>query len=85
MANTFYEHINPHARAVILVREDFFGAGFLGKIAGLPIKLFNVLLVWQDRASQRAHLTQLPDYLIEDMGLSARDVRREAAKFFWQA
>jgi uncharacterized protein YjiS (DUF1127 family) len=61
------------------------GDGFLGKIAGLPIKVFNVLLVWQDRATQRAHLAQLPDYLLKDMGMTQKEARREAAKYFWRA
>ena len=45
----------------------------------------NRLVVWQDRASQRAHLAALEDSFLKDMGLSHTDVTAEAAKPFWRA
>ena len=47
-------------------------------------RLLEVLLVWQDRASQRRALQQLDDRLLADLGLGRGDVAREASKPFWQ-
>ena len=39
---------------------------------------------WQERARERRHLAEMPDYMRADVGLSACDVAREADKPFWQ-
>ena len=52
--------------------------------SGGPRRLLEVLLVWQDRASQRRALQQLDDRLLADLGLGRGDVSREADKPFWQ-
>ena len=38
---------------------------------------------WQERARERRHLAEMPDHMRADVGLSARDVAREADKPFW--
>ena len=43
------------------------------------------LLLWQDRARQRAHLASLDDRMLRDIGLSRADVTGEASKPFWRA
>ncbi len=48
------------------------------------IGAFEILLQWQQRASQRSHLAALGDHLLKDMGLSRADVAREASKPFWR-
>ncbi len=52
--------------------------------SGGPGRLLEVLLVWQDRASQRRALQQLDDRLLADLGLGRGDVAREADKPFWR-
>ncbi|WP_282608040.1 DUF1127 domain-containing protein [Pelagibius sp. Alg239-R121] len=47
--------------------------------------LFNVLLLWQDRATQRHHLASLSDRRLRDMGLTPTDVGKEVSKPFWRA
>ncbi len=48
------------------------------------IRVVEILLEWQERASQRRHLAALGDHLLKDMGLSRADVAREASKPFWR-
>ncbi len=48
------------------------------------IRVVEILLEWQGRASQRSHLAALGDHLLKDMGLSRADVAREASKPFWR-
>lgn len=45
----------------------------------------SVLREWQVRARDRAALRDLDPRLIEDVGLSAEDIRREVRKPFWVA
>ena len=47
--------------------------------------VFDVLLVWQERAETRLRLADLDDRQLQDIGISRTDAEREAAKFFWQA
>ena len=48
-------------------------------------RLARTLITWQERESQRAHLAELPDYLLKDMGLSRTDADQESGKSFWRA
>ena len=46
-------------------------------------KVLDVLLDWQERASQRHALASLDDRALRDIGLSRADVVRETSKPFW--
>ena len=56
----------------------------LGGVKFAIVRLFELLIEWQDRARQRHHLRELNDHLLRDMGISRADVEREASKPFWQ-
>jgi uncharacterized protein YjiS (DUF1127 family) len=43
------------------------------------------LVLWQERSCQRAHLAELSDGALKDMGLSRSDAIREAGKAPWRA
>ena len=43
------------------------------------------LVLWQDRARQRAHLASLDHRMLRDIGLSPADVAGEASKPIWRA
>lgn len=47
--------------------------------------LFGLLQVWQARVEERAQLRVMPDFLLQDMGVSRERAEREAAKPFWLA
>ena len=47
--------------------------------------VFNTLLVWQERATERHHLASLSDKRLRDIGLSRADIGSEIAKPFWRA
>ncbi len=55
------------------------------KLAATLYGILNTLVVWQERATQRAHLASLEDHFLKDMGLSHADAATEAAKPFWRA
>ena len=59
--------------------------GFRGFVARVIIGAFDTLLLWQQRASERADLARLTDFQLKDVGLTRSDVEREASKPFWQA
>jgi len=51
---------------------------------GLVARLFETLIRWQERASERHHLAQLSDRNLRDIGLSRADADLEADKPFWR-
>ena len=59
--------------------------GVVIKILRLPLSALETLLVWQERASQRARLAQFDDRMLSDMGLSRADAARESSLPFWRA
>ena len=50
----------------------------------LCVELIDSVIAWQQRASQRYHLSGLDDHLLKDMGISRADVEREVTKPFWR-
>jgi len=58
---------------------------FVSRTYGAVLKAFQVLTIWQQRVSDRNHLSQMPHYLLRDMGLGPQDVNDETAKPFWRA
>lgn len=48
----------------------------------LPVGLFDTLLTWQERASQRHRLRHLGDRMLRDIGVSRADVERECRRPF---
>lgn len=77
-----------------------FSAPFTGRLRhpdGAPLHRFvatgrtvftvigRTLVLWQDRARQRAHLASLDDRMRRDIGLGRVEVAREASKPFWRA
>ncbi|WP_020592005.1 DUF1127 domain-containing protein [Kiloniella laminariae] len=43
----------------------------------------SVLLAWQERLNERAALREIDSHLLRDMGISAEEAQKEAAKPFW--
>lgn len=52
-------------------------------ILGLLYRLLEMPLIWQERQRERRHLAALPDYLLNDMGLSRSQIAAETGKWFW--
>jgi uncharacterized protein YjiS (DUF1127 family) len=46
-------------------------------------RAFGVLLRMRQVMRQRRQLSELPDYLLEDIGLTPAQARREALRAFW--
>jgi len=61
------------------------GPLFAGNFESLALRAVGILLIWQERATQRHALAALEARMLHDMGLSRADARREAAKPFWRA
>jgi uncharacterized protein YjiS (DUF1127 family) len=51
----------------------------------LTWRVLGILLLWQERATQRHALAALDGRLLKDMGLSRAAAGVEAAKPFWRA
>ncbi len=45
----------------------------------------DILIGWQERASERCRLAQLDRRMLDDMGLDPDAVRHESQKPFWRA
>jgi uncharacterized protein YjiS (DUF1127 family) len=58
---------------------------FVRKILRAVTAGFDLILAWQERATERAHLAALDDRLLRDIGLSRSDVEREVSLPFWQS
>lgn len=43
-----------------------------------------VISRWRELSNQRRNLSNLSEEQLNDIGLTAQDVRREATKLFWQ-
>jgi len=60
-------------------------------LLGLPspaealLGLWRLLIVWNGRWQDREQLREMDPRILRDIGLSRRDVEREASKPFWRA
>ena len=80
--------LDAHAdRRATIVRGGVHGGPNLsidGRISSVLLRVVDQLLIWQNRARERAHLRDLNDHMRKDLGLSRADIDREASKPFWQ-
>ena len=58
---------------------------FVGSLATLLARVVDIILLWQQRAAERHHLSTLGEHHLKDIGLSRADADIEASKRFWQA
>jgi uncharacterized protein YjiS (DUF1127 family) len=56
----------------------------LGVARRALIASFEQLLLWQERARQRHHLSTAEAHMLSDIGLSRAEVAREIRKPFWR-
>ncbi|WP_020409915.1 DUF1127 domain-containing protein [Hahella ganghwensis] len=56
--------------------------GFLSQFIGHPV--IAVLSQWKHNYQTRRQLASLPDAILEDIGLSQAQVKKELNKKFWQ-
>ena len=61
-----------------------FGLVSAGALASAALSVFTKLLVWQERARERAVLGEMDDRMLKDIGLSRADIVREASKPIWR-
>ncbi|RQW64443.1 DUF1127 domain-containing protein [Vibrio viridaestus] len=47
-------------------------------------KFLSTLIKWYRNAKTRHHLEDLPDYLLDDIGVSRQDAKQEINKPFWK-
>jgi uncharacterized protein YjiS (DUF1127 family) len=47
-------------------------------------RLFDVLLLWQQRCRERRQLAGLSDHVLKDIGVSRADTDVEVRKAFWR-
>lgn len=59
--------------------------GIAGSLKQAVSTVFGAILLWQERAAQRAHLSALGDHMLKDIGIARVDASREVAKPFWRA
>ena len=53
-------------------------------LVGQVCRFIAMLLLWQERARQRAALAALDDRMLKDVGLTRADVMLEIGKPFWR-
>ena len=54
------------------------------RVGNIVMKFNDVLRTWVRRSKDRRMLAQMNERMMNDIGLTPYDVRREAEKFFWQ-
>jgi uncharacterized protein YjiS (DUF1127 family) len=52
---------------------------------GLIRRVFDTLMLWQQRAAERDQLMAMDDRMLQDLGVSRVDVDFEYAKPFWRS
>jgi uncharacterized protein YjiS (DUF1127 family) len=52
-------------------------------VGELPVNVLKTIYTWQRRADERRQLSELSDHMLNDMGITRRDARREFSKSFW--
>lgn len=65
-------------------RRSLMTVARLGGVIARFRAMLDLLFKWQGRARQRRELMQRSDRLLEDIGISRADARREASKPFWR-
>ena len=60
------------------------GLGLRAGLCALVSRCADVVLAWQDRASQRAALASLDDRMLKDVGLNRAAASEEARRPFWR-
>ena len=58
---------------------------FRSALASPLLAADRLLRTWETRRNYRAQLSNLPEYLLRDVGLNVADAQREADKPFWRA
>lgn len=71
-----------HGRAIIVRGGPDLGID--RRASSVLVRVIDQLLTWQDRARERAHLRDLSDRMMKDMGLSRADIDGESSKPFWR-
>ena len=54
------------------------------RIEGFAANIRQGLALWVRRSHERRVLSQMSNHMLDDIGLTQADVKREASKFFWQ-
>lgn len=57
--------------------------GLAGSLSKMLIALGDRLIAWQSHSEQRAHLRQLSDHQLRDVGLTRAEVEEIARKTLW--
>jgi len=52
-------------------------------MVGYISRLWNTLVLWQNRYTQRRNMMECSDRMLKDMGLTRDDIRREVSGSFW--
>ncbi|MGR3803959.1 DUF1127 domain-containing protein [Marinibacterium profundimaris] len=47
------------------------------------VKLAAVIVQWDHRKRSRNHLSRLEDHMLEDIGMTRAEARKEASRPFW--
>ena len=56
-----------------------------GSSVGVMGSVTALILKWQERATMRYNLASLDEEYLNDMGLSAAQIKTETGKAFWQS
>jgi uncharacterized protein YjiS (DUF1127 family) len=74
-----------HAQSNQLTQlQDLAMGHALPPMSALALRVAVTLAKWDRNAKTRHHLKELPDYLLDDIGLSREAASKEARRTFWQ-
>ena len=84
MSSYYIETMDVQRRAVARSFGDYAIDMQTRTVDGL-IKVFRLMCIWQQRANDRHRLAHMHWHRLDDIGVSAAQAEREAAKSFWIA
>ena len=85
MSSHCYEDVQASAATTGFQDTASGSQSFVRTLTAIFGRVFSQLVIWQSRESERMHLSELPDYLLKDMGITPEQARYEASKPFWQS
>jgi len=54
------------------------------RIESFAAKVKLIVMTWIRRSHERRMLSMMNQHMLDDIGLTAQDINREVAKYFWQ-
>ena len=60
------------------------GYKFITKVVSIPKAIYSIIVLWNQRSTDRRQLANLNDRMLQDIGITRSEVDCEIKKYIWQ-